>query len=170
MISLIAAMSKNRVIGKNNTLPWKLPEDFKFFKTKTQGKILIMGRKTFESLPGHLPERFHIVISRSPIEADEEDVQFVTSLDKALLVAKKLTADWDKEIFIIGGGDIYKQTMNIADRIYLTIIDQEIEGDTYFPEVDLAQFELTEEIPRDKPFAFRFCTYDRKKKIKLVSI
>lgn len=162
IISQIAAMSKNRVIGKNNGLPWKLPEDTKFFKEKTDGKILIMGRKTFESLPGHLPNRFHIVISRSPIESDEEDVRFVTSINEALKFAEEMTEEWPEEIFIIGGGEIYQQTLSLTDKIYLTIIDQEIAGDAYFPDFGPQDFKLAEETHRDKPFPFRFCTYLRK--------
>nr|AIA19201.1 Dihydrofolate reductase [uncultured bacterium]AIA19214.1 Dihydrofolate reductase [uncultured bacterium] len=162
IVSQIAAMAKNRVIGKNNSLPWKLPEDLKFFKEKTDGKILIMGRKTFESLPGHLPNRFHIVISRSPIESDEEDVRFVTSIDEALKVAEEMTEEWPEEVFVVGGGEIYQQTLHLVDKIYLTIIDQEIEGDAYFPDFGPENFKLVEEARRDKPWPFRFCTYLRK--------
>ncbi len=163
-ISQIAAMSKNRVIGIKNGLPWKLPEDSKFFRNKTQGKILIMGRKTFESLPDHLPERFHIVISRSPMECEEEDVRFVTSIDEALKVAEEMTEDWPEEVFIIGGAEIYSASLPVTDRIYLTIIDELYEGDAFYPEIDLDEFELVEEVPREKPFAFRFCTYQRRRK------
>lgn len=161
-ISQIAAMSKNRVIGKDNTLPWRIPEDLKFFKNKTHGKVLIMGRKTFESLPAHLPDRFHIVISRSAMESEEDDVQFVTSIHEALKVAEEMTEDWPEEVFVIGGGEIYSASLPMTDRIYLTVIDQSFEGDTYFPEINLDDFELIEESPREKPFPFRFCTYQRR--------
>jgi dihydrofolate reductase len=162
IISQIAAMTRNRVIGKDNKLPWRLPEDLKFFKSKTQGKILIMGRKTFESLPDHLPERFHIVVSRTPMASEEEDLQFVTSIDEALTLAKSMTKDWPEEVFIIGGGEIYQATLPQADRIYLTIIDQAFDGDTFFPEIDPKKFELVEESPRETPFPYRFCTFQRR--------
>ncbi|MBL7669520.1 MAG: dihydrofolate reductase [Bdellovibrionaceae bacterium] len=161
-ISQIAAMSANRVIGKENTLPWRIPEDLKFFKNKTHGKILIMGRKTFESLPDHLPERFHIVVSRSEMESEEDDVRFVNSIDEALKVAEEMTEDWPEEVFVIGGGEIYLASRPMTDRIYLTVIDQPFEGDTFFPEINLDEFELIEESPREKPFPFRFCTYQRR--------
>lgn len=169
IISLVAAMSKNRVIGKDNQLPWRIPEDLKFFKTVTSGKIMIMGRKTFESLPGILPHRFHIVISRSEIVSDEEDIQFVNSVDEAMTLAqdmikksKQQEHPWPEEVCVIGGGEIYKQTLPLAHKIYLTEIDQVIDGDTYFPEVNVNDFKLAESSPREKPIPFRFCTYLRK--------
>ncbi len=167
IISQIAAMAKNRVIGINNRLPWKLPEDLRFFKNKTLGKILIMGRKTFESLPDTLPERFHIVISRSPVETEEEDVRFVTSIDEALKLAEAMTEDWPEEIFVVGGGEIYRQTLPLADRLYLTIIDKVFEGDSYYPEISSDEFELIEESPHEKPMPFRFCLFQRRSKAAL---
>lgn len=116
ILSHIAAMAKNRVIGKDNKLPWHLPEDFRFFKKMTDGRIMIMGRKTFESLPGHLPNRHHIIVSRSHFVADEGDVDFVSSIDEALKLAEELIADPSEEVFIVGGGEIYKQTLDKVDR------------------------------------------------------
>lgn len=162
ILSQIAAMAKNRVIGKDNKLPWHLPEDLRFFKNMTKNKIMIMGRKTFESLPGHLPDRYHIVISRSHFVADEGDVSFVKSVDEALALAETLIPEYDEEVFIVGGGEIYQQTLDRADRLYLTVIDQEVEGDAKFPLFDPAQFVLQKDEQRPGPPPFAFRTYVRK--------
>lgn len=162
ILSHIAAMSRNHVIGKENRLPWHLPEDLKFFKKMTNGKILIMGRKTFESLPGHLPNRHHIVISRSHFIADESDVDFVASIDEALALAERLLEGRNEEVFICGGGEIYAQTLDKADRLYLTIIDQEIEGDTTYPTFEESQFDLEKNDPREGSPAYTFKTFVRK--------
>ncbi len=161
ILSQIAAMARNRVIGKDNQLPWDIPEDLKFFKQMTKNKIMIMGRKTFESLPGHLPGRFHIVISRSEIMAEEEDVQFVTSLDQALEFAKSLIPPWNEEVMIIGGAEIYKLAMPVTDRIYLTEIEKDFPGDTFFPEFSQDQFKLTEKRLGQGEIDYSFCTYSR---------
>ena len=128
MIKIIVAMSKNRVIGNNNSLIWNLPNDLKRFKQLTIGTTIVMGRKTYESIGRPLPNRRNIVISR-----DEnlviEGCDVVNSLSEALLLC-------NNNCFIIGGGEIYKQTLPIADRLYVTHIDEEFEGDTYFPEID----------------------------------
>lgn len=164
ILSQIAAMSKNRVIGVDNKLPWSLPEDLQFFKQMTKNKILIMGRKTFDSLPGHLPNRYHIVISRAEIIADEPDLTFVKSIDEALEKAKALIQTWNEEVMIVGGSEIYKQMMPITDRIYLTVIDQVFEGDAHFPEFDESKFEMSSAPPqKPSPIKFEFRTYSRKK-------
>ncbi|HRO66242.1 MAG TPA: dihydrofolate reductase [Pseudobdellovibrionaceae bacterium] len=162
ILSHIAAMSRNRVIGKDNKLPWHLPEDLKFFKKMTDGRIMIMGRKTFESLPGHLPNRHHIVVSRSHFVADEGDVDFVSSIDQALKRAAELVTDPSEEVFIVGGGEIYKQTLDKVDRIYLTVIDQDVEGDAQYPEFDDSLFALERNEGRPGPPPFSFRTYVRK--------
>lgn len=163
-LSHITAMAKNRVIGKDSKLPWRLPEDLKFFKEKTKGKILVMGRKTFESLPGQLPERFHIVISRNSFVSDEPDVAFVKSIDEALALAKKLSPRWSDEVMIVGGGEIYKQTMALVDKIYLTVIEQDFDGDALYPAVDESEFLLIDQQNREKPFPFSFRTYVRRER------
>lgn len=163
ILSQVAAMSKNRVIGKENTLPWHLPEDQKFFRKVTTGKIMIMGRKTFESLPGHLPNRYHIVISRNSFVADEGDVSFVRTIDEALTLAKKLLPKYDPEVCIIGGGEIYKQMLPVTDKIYLTVIEKEFEGDAWFPEFSENDFLLVDQTDRPGPPAFSFRTYVRRK-------
>lgn len=161
-LSHITAMAKNHVIGKDNKLPWHLPEDLKFFKDMTRGKILIMGRKTFESLPGHLPNRYHIVISRNKFVADEPDVAFVTSIEEALKLAAKLAPDWNEEVMIVGGGEIYKQTMDKTDKIYLTVIEEDFDGDAVYPAIDEKKFLLVDQKDRQIPMKFSFRTYVRK--------
>ena len=163
ILSQIAAMASNRVIGIDNKLPWNLPEDLKFFKQMTQKKILIMGRKTFESLPGHLPGRYHIVISRSVIQAEEPDLKFTQNFDEALKIAEALVPPWNEEVMIIGGAEIYKLTLPVVDRIYLTVIEKNFPGDAYFPEFSEKVFALTEKSDRTSPYPFSFRTYERKK-------
>lgn len=145
IVSLIAAQSTNRIIGINNNLPWDIPEDLNYFKEKTRGKIIIMGRKTFESLPKMLPKRFHIVISRNPAPSttqNQDMVVWVNSIEQALATAKNLIPQWPEEVFIIGGGEIYTQSLAFTDRIYLTQIHKEFNGDAYFPEFDKSKFKL----------------------------
>lgn len=163
-ISMIAAMSKNRVIGKNNDLPWHLPDDFKFFKDKTRGHHVIMGRKNYESLPPKfrpLPDRVNIVLTRQP-DFHAEGCIIVDNLGDAIEIARKSS---DAEPFIIGGGEIYRQGIALANRIYLTEIDAEIEGDTYFPELDHSIWKEVFRIPHpaDDRHAFRFdfVTYEK---------
>jgi dihydrofolate reductase len=164
ILSHITAMSQNRVIGTQNTLPWHIPEDMKFFRTKTKGHIMIMGRKTYDSIGGQpLPQRMHIVITRQPLQSTNPLVKYVKTLQEALDVAKPLTAQWGEEVFIAGGGEIYAQSMDIADKIYLTVIYQNFAGDTHYPEVPMDKFELAEKSDRTEPVPFSFLTYVRKK-------
>jgi dihydrofolate reductase len=131
MISLVVAVSENNAIGKNNQLLWHLPNDLKFFKNTTWGGAVIMGRKTFESVNKPLPGRTNIVITKQ-VNWTSENVIVVNSIEAAIQKAKDLNF---KDIFIIGGGEIYKESMSIADKIYLTKVHTTIEGDTYFPEL-----------------------------------
>jgi dihydrofolate reductase len=141
ILSLVAAMAKNRTIGNNNKLIWHLPEDLEFFKTTTKNKIMIMGRKTFDSLPKVLPNRFHIVISRSAPAQIQERVQFVTSVDDSLAKAQQLIEErWPDEVCVIGGAEIYKLFIPLANKIVLTEINKDYEGDTLFPEFDKSKF------------------------------
>ena len=134
IISIIVAMAKDRVIGKDNDMPWgRLPVDLKHFKTVTDGHPIIMGRNTFESIGKPLPNRRNIVLSRSDIKIDGCEV--MSSIEKAIELLKD-----EKEIFIIGGGHVYKEAIDIADKLYLTYIDLEIDGDTFFPEYDVDEF------------------------------
>ena len=164
LLSAIVAMAENRIIGGDNKLLWHLPEDLKHFKTTTIGKPMIMGRKSFESLPGILPGRPHIVISRSMILAHDSD-QFhgVTSIDDAIELAGTFDAD---EILICGGGEIYKQTLPDVQRLYLTIVHQDYEGDTKFPKLNWDEWEIINTVEHDenedknRP-AFTIFTLDR---------
>lgn len=146
IVSQIAAQSANRVIGIHNNLPWNIPEDLSYFKEKTKEKIIIMGRKTFESLPKMLPKRFHIVISRNPKLEQQENILWVNSLESALDQAKKLIPPWPEEIFIIGGGEIFLQALPYTQRIYLTQIQREYDGDAFFPEFDKNIFKMVSKI------------------------
>jgi len=158
ILSAIAAMARNRVIGVNNQLPWHLPEDLQFFKERTRGKVMIMGRKTFESLPKPLPGRHHIVITRqSEYKVDHPLVEVVSSLPAAIERAAQLIPPWPDEVCVVGGGEIYKQSLPYLDRIYLTVIEKDFEGDAKFPEFDEGIFKLTSREDRggDTPFSFR---------------
>lgn len=130
MINLIAAASKNGVIGKDGQLPWDIPEDLKFFKEKTKSCNIIMGRKTYESIGKPLPKRVNIVVTRQN-DLFYEGVVVVNSMEDAIKKCER-----NKNTFIIGGEQIYKAFMPMAQKIYLTQIEEEIEGDTYFPEID----------------------------------
>lgn len=130
-ISFIAAISINRVIGRDNKIPWHLSEDLKRFKNLTLGHPVIMGRKTFESIGRPLPKRINIVITRDE-SYSPEGVEVTHSIEEAIELAKQ--KEGSEEIFIIGGGQIYSQSMHLADKLYLTIVDQEVEGDVFFPD------------------------------------
>lgn len=132
MISLLLAMDRNRVIGLNNDLPWRLPKDLRFFKEKTTGQTIIMGRKTFESMGGALPNRKNVVLtsSQKPL-LKGDNVEVIHELD---VIREWNIENPDKELFVIGGGTIFKQVLSFADRIYITWIDHTFEGDTYFPD------------------------------------
>lgn len=128
IISMIAAMANDRVIGKDNQMPWHLPADFAWFKRCTMGKPVVMGRKTYESIGRPLPGRPNIVISRDASLAIE-GVATVTSIDEALIAAGDV-----EEVMIIGGGSIYQACLPKADKLYVTYIDADLDGDTQFPE------------------------------------
>ncbi len=133
ILSVIVAMAHNRVIGLNNQMPWHLPADLAWFKKNTLNKPVIMGRKTFESIGRPLPNRHNIVISRQiePTDNKISNVSWVKSIDEAISLAQAQQPD---EVFIIGGGNIYQQVLPLIDRLYLTHIDAELQGDTYFPD------------------------------------
>ncbi len=159
-ISLIVAIAENNVIGKNNDLIWHLPDDLKHFKSNTKGHTIIMGRKTFESIGSKpLPKRENIVISRSP-QSPVEGVLFTTSLQEAL----KLSTD--REPFIVGGAEIYRQSMDIVDVMEITRVHESFEGDTFFPEIDREVWTLEKEETHAKDenhkHAFSFQTWVRK--------
>ena len=160
MINVIVAKASNNVIGAKNELIWHLPNDLKHFKNLTSGHPIIMGRKTFESLGRPLPNRTNIVITRDK-NWQAENVEKEFSLEKAIESAKKINED----IYIIGGGNIYKQAMEFADVLYITEVHHEFEGDTYFPEIDE---EIWEEVDRENfmkdekhSYAYSYVTYKR---------
>lgn len=134
ILSHIVAVSENEVIGKDNSLLWKFPEDMQYFKKRTIGKIMIMGRKTFDSFGKPLPKRFHIVVSRSAVDSQNEMVKYVGSVKEAYALAEKMsiTGEWPEEIMIVGGAQIYKETLTDVDFIYLTRIPGKYEGDTFY--------------------------------------
>jgi dihydrofolate reductase len=162
MISLIVAAAKNNAIGKNNQLLWHLPNDLKFFKNTTWGTVVIMGRKTFESVNKPLPGRINIVITRQA-EWKAEGVIVSTDLNDAL---QKAAATNCKEYFIIGGGEIYKQSIAMAGKIYLTRVHASLEGDTFFPAIEENEWELVsnEDFKADEKHAFAYSFQIWKKK------
>ena len=154
VISLLLAASENNVIGKNNQLPWDLPNDLKFFKNITWGMPLIMGRKTFESFRKALKGRTNIVVTRQT-GWQAEGVTVVKDLEQAFEEAE--TTD-SKEVFVIGGGEIFRETFGIADKIYITRVHANIEGDVYFPEINEDEWTLVSERPmkQDEQHAYDY--------------
>ncbi|MBY0314702.1 MAG: dihydrofolate reductase [Bdellovibrionales bacterium] len=160
MISHIAAVSKNGVIGNKGELPWHLPEDLKYFKAKTLNRAIIMGRKTFESLGKPLPKRLNIVVSRDP-DYQAEGCRSFTSVQDAIAFCKD-SREWSEEIFIVGGGEIYKHTLDMADRLYLTLIDKEFNGDARYPDWN-KDFKLVSEDKRsENGVDYSFCIFEPK--------
>lgn len=142
---IVSAVAENGVIGADNAMPWRLPSDLKHFKALTLGKPVVMGRKTFESLGKPLPGRPHVVISRQAVDLPE-GVHLVQSLEAALELAGQLAAaSGAEDVMIIGGGQIYAQAMDHADRLELTRVHASPEGDTVFPVFDASQWELVAE-------------------------
>lgn len=157
---MIAAAAENNALGKNNDLLWHLPDDFKRFKQMTTNHYIIMGRKTFESFPRPLPNRTHVVITRQP-EYYYENVIVVEGLAEALACVTD-----GEDSFIIGGGEIYKLALPFVDKIELTRIHAQFEADTYFPELDSKEWELTDKQyhPKDDKhlYDFTYETYERR--------
>jgi dihydrofolate reductase len=136
-VALIWAMARNRVIGRDNQLPWRLPRDMQFFVATTMGKPVIMGRRTFESMKAPLAGRTNIVVTRDA-GYRRQGVLVAHSLEAALELAQdQCRADDVDEAMVIGGAEIYRKALPLATRLYVTLIDADVEGDTYFPEVDL---------------------------------
>ncbi len=159
-VGLIAAVAENGVIGRAGDLPWRLPDDLKQFKARTLGKPMIMGRKTFESLPKLLPGRTHIVVTRDPSDRAEGAV-VAHGLDAALARAER-EAD---EAFVIGGADLFRAALPRADFMVITHVAASVEGDTVFPEVDWSAWRAVEETAHvadaRHPHAFRVVVYER---------
>jgi len=160
-VSLLAAVARHRVIGRDNTLPWRLPDDLRRFRKLTLHKTVIMGRRTFESLPAPLRDRHCVVVTHQTAALrTASDIEVVASLDQALDRARS------EEIFIIGGASLYEQTIAQADRLYITEVEATVAGDAFFPVYDKAQWETIacEIHPADDrhAYAFRYLTLDRK--------
>lgn len=165
LISMIAALSANDVIGLDGDMPWHISADLQYFKAQTLGKPCIMGRTTFQSILRALgkpfPARQTIILSRSAYEYEHQDVHHAQSVEEALAIAKTLT---DDEIMITGGGQIYRQCLPFAQRLYLTEIDAHIEGDAFFPRFDMGEWTKTsqDKHPAGETYpAFAFTIYDR---------
>lgn len=159
MLVGIVAMTKDRVIGKDNKLLWHLPEDLQFFKEKTSGHVIIMGRRTFESLPRILPQREHWVLTENrDFSVDDERVKVFHSIDEIILAAKNLDL-----AFVIGGGKLYHAMLKYLDLIYVTEVDAKLSGDTYFPEIKSTEFREVESsewrISAKDNWKYRYLTY-----------
>jgi dihydrofolate reductase len=161
MVSIIVAIAQNGTIGDKNALLWHIKEDMRFFRTTTSGHAVIMGRKTFESIGSKpLPKRKNIVITR-------QDVEFAGALTAHSLEEAIAMASGDEEIFIMGGAQIYAQALKCADRVYITRVERDYEGDTAFPEIDYSEWKLVSEERYERgeeyEYPFAFLTYDRVK-------
>ncbi len=161
MLSTIVAIAKNNVIGKDNKLIWHLPEDLKRFKNITTGKVIIMGRKTFESLGRILPNRKHVILCNDmEMNIEDENVEILDSIEK---LDKYINSE--EECFVIGGATIYKLLMPYVEKLYITKINEEFEGDVYFPEIDE---KIWKEVAREKgikndenPYDYEYITYEK---------
>ncbi|CAM3155398.1 dihydrofolate reductase [Chryseobacterium flavum] len=162
MTTIVVAMGEKNEIGFENQLLWHLPKDLKHFKDITSGHPVIMGRKTYESIGKPLPNRTNIVVSRKN-DWFEEGILIVGSIKEAIKFAKKI----DEEIFIIGGGNIYEQTMDIADRLEVTLVKADLTADTFFPEIDQKTWKKTNEVCHEKDekntYDFCFQTFEKVK-------
>ena len=156
MISLIVAHDKNRVIGYESKMPWHLPGDLQYFKEMTMGKPIIMGRKTFESIGRPLPGRRNIVITRNR-QYNSDGIETVSSLDEALMLTKN-----DEEVMIIGGEQIFRLALPLANRLYITQINAEFNGDTFFPSYEGWQLvHCQNEIKSNDGYTFQYCIYEK---------
>ena len=158
IITIVVAIASNNAIGKNNQLLWHLPKDLKHFKELTSGHTVIMGRKTFDSVGKPLPRRRNIVVTRQNIQIDGCEV--VNSVDAGLALCND-----DEEVMIVGGAEIYRQCMAIANRIYLTVVHQSFDADTFFPEIDYGKWAAVahenHQIDEKHAFAYSFITLER---------
>lgn len=160
MITIVAAIGNNNALGKDNQLLWRLPKDLKHFKELTENHPIVMGRKTYESIGKALPNRTNIVVSRKE-NWFQEGILIVSTLKEALKFAKKI----DENIFVIGGGEIYKQTVDLADKLEITQVKGDFEADTFFPKIDPKIWKMTDEQCHEKDekneHVFCFQTYER---------
>lgn len=162
MLSIIVAVAKNNVIGKDNKLIWHLPEDLKRFKRLTSNHTIIMGRRTFESLGRVLPNRKHVILCNdAKMNIDDENVEILDDISKL-----KKYIESDDENFVIGGATIYRLLMPFANKMYITHINQEFDGDVYFPEISEKEWKIIDREPwlkdEKNPFDYEYVTYERK--------
>lgn len=161
MISLLVAMDQNRTIGKDNDLPWHLPADLAFFKRVTMGHSIVMGRKTHESIGRALPGRPNIIITRDK-DYTSDGCRIIHSIEEI----KELEENKEDELFVIGGAEIFNKTVHFADLLYITLIEETFEGDTFFPEFNEAEWELVSKekgIKNERnPYDYYFMIYKRK--------
>lgn len=155
MIGLIVAHTKNRVIGKDGSMPWNIPGELSRFRELTTGNVVIMGRRTYEAIGRPLPNRYNIVISKTQ-RFEAENCTTAGSLEEALQIAG------DRDIFIGGGGKLYEEALPLVEKMYITEIDAVIEGDTFFPEFDASAFERVVEKSVDGELPYQYVTYIRK--------
>jgi len=165
ILSIIAAVAENQVIGKNNDLVWHMPADMKYFKETTTGHFVIMGRKTFESFGKPLKNRKHIIVTRNQnYEYLHPDVSIVHNLADAIKIAER---DQQHETFVLGGAEIYRQSIGLVDRLYITEIKSSFDGDAYFPEIDKEKWNKVSQqefLPDEKnKYPYAFVIYERKK-------
>ena len=162
ILSHIVAASQNNVIGIKNKLPWHIPEDLKYFYKTTKNKALIMGRKTFQSLGKALPNRLNVVLTKTQDFKAEGAVVF-SSFEEALRHCKQTEnlEKYGKEIFITGGGEIYKQTLPLMNRLYITRIHEVYEGDSFYPEIPMNQFKEVSRIDKTGSIPFSFLIYEK---------
>lgn len=165
IVSAIAAMAQNRVIGYENRIPWYLPADLKYFKRTTLNHHIIMGRKSFQSIGKPLPKRTNVVITRDPFFV-ASNVLIARSIEGALEIAYD---NGEEEAFIIGGGQIYEQSRQYWDRLYLTVVDIEVKGDVYFPAIEEDEWRLVSEerhaADERNEYSYAFQVYERRVKV-----
>jgi dihydrofolate reductase len=165
-LSLICAMDENMVIGNNNRLPWHLPEDLKYFKRTTMGKCIIMGRKTFESIGRPLSGRTNIIVTRSR-DYEVDNARVVDSLADAIELAENVSfIDGTDEAFIIGGAELYKHALPYVDRMHLTMVHAEVDGDTFFPDFAVEEWQEVSkeyfEADEFNPYPYSICIFERR--------
>lgn len=161
MLSIIVAYDRNHVIGKNNALPWHLPSDLAYFKKVTTGKTIVMGRKTFESIGKPLPNRKNVVLTTNS-DFSVNGVEVVHSIED--IINQYLSEE--EEVCIIGGETLFKQALPFVQKLYITLIDDEFAGDTYFPKVNFEDWTLTSKVAGERneknPYSYYFVTYEKK--------
>jgi dihydrofolate reductase len=164
IISAVVAIDKNNVIGKDNDIPWYLPADLQYFKKITLGHHILMGRKCFESIGRPLPKRTNIIVTRNPFFIATGTV-VVHSIKEGISLAKK---NKEEELFIIGGGDIYRHSLDIWDKLYLTVVDTEVDGDVFFPNINFDEWKLISSESHEKDekneFNYRFEIWEKLRK------